>query len=275
VVFVSIAAFLGWNFGRHAERQALIQRSYLSGYDAAVSGNDKGCENLSGEMKFNCLVERSVDNLSLDKTELDLIAQQDMAEYAFWALAISSISTVVAFGGIFFVFQSLMEARKASVVAMRGVEATWRTGQAQIRAYISVTDVEMNRNEDDIGIKFAFLNSGNSPARSLAMRWTARLRNMNNRVFIFPIGEGMGSFGDVRADSGEEPHFSHRIPDDTKIWIGHQSVVELIIHFEYFDVVGEHQPETFVYFCPIGSLNADFLAVNPRPFYLGGNDPTQ
>lgn len=110
------------------------------------------------------------------RQEEDLVAQQDMAKWAWWMMLASFMSIAVAAVGVWFVKQTLDATRAAVVEAKRGseaaqdaVEVTRATSQRQLRAYIAIQGGSfslVNLIEGGRGVAFhvELKNLGQTPA---------------------------------------------------------------------------------------------------------------
>ncbi len=93
------------------------------------------------------------------------------------------LAVVVSFAALIILWRTLKaslaavrEAERGSEAAVAAVEETRRIGQAQLRAYLSVTEVKVIKGRDDQPFTFAatLVNSGNTPAAITSMkRFTA------------------------------------------------------------------------------------------------------
>jgi hypothetical protein len=87
-------------------------------------------------------------------------ATQSMKRAAWWSVGI------VAFGTLLLVW-TLCLTRRANEAAQDAVKATREIGEAQVRAYLSTTHVQVGHNRPNGNLSFTcdILNSGQSPAR--------------------------------------------------------------------------------------------------------------
>jgi hypothetical protein len=270
-VFVIVAGFLGWTAGRQQEVRAAFTRSSLSDAAHQIAEVARDCSEGPASAHLECLSE-ALSNISVSWDELDLVAQQSIVNYEFWSLIIATFGLLLSAGGIIFIYNSLVEARKSSAIAMRGVEATWRTGQAQIRAYIGVNSVLVARaTPETFDVFIEFENSGNSAARSLLARWWLRHRNINQPI-MFNLGSGMGMFGDIRSAAVTSTNLSFTGDAEALMFIGSQTWIEVLLRFDYSDIMGERHQEDFVFSCPAGSIGATQTPLSLRPVFMGGNN---
>ena len=98
------------------------------------------------------------------REEIDLNAQLQMAEYALIAAIAAIIGVAVTTIGIVFVKQTLDATRAAVNVALKSNETMNQMGRAQVRAYITPSEVQVLLEGRCAVLHFKLHNSGNSPA---------------------------------------------------------------------------------------------------------------
>jgi hypothetical protein len=115
-----------------------------------------------------------------ERDHADLRAQESMAVWAFWMFAASVASVLLTAVGVGLILRTLyhtkraadyardmvVEARSTTVAAERAVAETKRIGEAQVRAYLSVTSCGIERLEGSFAnLRMMVKNSGQSPAK--------------------------------------------------------------------------------------------------------------
>lgn len=124
---------------------------------------ERRCLGLDPTSSAKCIQDVIESTNESQRAEQDLIAQGDMALWAFWMLIITISMTAVTGLGVVFVWRTLIATQKMAVDA-RAI------GRAQVRAYISTTLVCSWANDDTsgkiTGINFRIVqeNVGASPA---------------------------------------------------------------------------------------------------------------
>ena len=100
------------------------------------------------------------------RSEQDLRAQWEMARFTLWAAFAAWAGVFVTIVGIFYVRQTLEANRAAVKEAEKASAITRESGQAQVRAYVSVSDFSLSITEERRPIvEFNYMNTGQSPAR--------------------------------------------------------------------------------------------------------------
>lgn len=95
------------------------------------------------------------------KGEYDLAAQQEMAYWTPWAFLGSVVTAFIALIGVAYVHETLLETR--------------RIGQAQVKAYLTVTGGSYEIWGNDLRIEIFIRNVGASPAKSVHSKTIATI----------------------------------------------------------------------------------------------------
>lgn len=110
----------------------------------------------------------------IDAAEEDRAAQQDlqqqtaMAKWAFWMMVFSAFSVCVTAVGILYVRLTLDQTVSANKAAQAAVAVTREVGEAQVRAYLSITNVEVEAITNNLpSLVVRIKNTGGSPALKL------------------------------------------------------------------------------------------------------------
>ena len=107
-----------------------------------------------------CLEEQLAAYQDRQGADYDLQAQRDMAFWAFWMVILGGVSLIVSSGGVWLVWQSLRHTREA-LINDRVM------GQAQTRAYITISTFQTGIWLDRIKVEASFVNTGQTPARNI------------------------------------------------------------------------------------------------------------
>lgn len=119
-------------------------------------------------------IHASVEN---QRAEKDLAAQQNMAFYALWLLAISTLTTGITAFGVWYVRRTLVETSEAVRAADDAVAVTREIGRKQTRAYVVVSEPSIDFK--DVGgtqfliVKIVFKNTGQTPAMKFGATFSA------------------------------------------------------------------------------------------------------
>jgi hypothetical protein len=152
-----------------------------------------------------------------------------MAKWAFWMFVAALASVLLTSAGVFLIWRTLhhtrraadaagkavTEAENATAAANRTTDETRRIGEAQVRAYLSITDatVEILNRNNAPQIKVRLRNSGQSPAKNVQIFVKAALiiRPDYVRVITKPkVEEREPGLGSDIASNEESKHFTTR-----------------------------------------------------------------
>lgn len=152
------------------------------------------------EILSECIEQKIDEYQSKRDVDEDLLAQQDMAYWATWAVFCGVAALIVNVVSLFLLFSSLRQTRRA-IVQDRQV------GHAQVRAYISIDIPEGNfdiTNMDTLPFHLIVKNTGQSPAYKLkylsGMFVTDVDTPVGDRDIFIPTGKDVG--GNVIAAGG-------------------------------------------------------------------------
>lgn len=98
------------------------------------------------------------------RSEHDLTAQREMADWTWWLLIVAFIQTPITAVGIVLLLRNIQQADDALV-------ETRRIGEAQTRAYLSISGCQVMFRVEKMSIRPMLQNSGQSPA--LDVTWHA------------------------------------------------------------------------------------------------------
>lgn len=151
--------------------------------DAASQEIAKTCVRLDGTVMPKCLEKEVGAYYQRQATNQDLKAQQDMAYWAMWLLVVGIGQAFISVFGIFFIWDSLRLSRVATKAALDANAVTREIGEAQSRAYLSVTKgaVRFRGGELSPIVVIWVKNTGQSPALNARVVCTAkRVRNQQS-----------------------------------------------------------------------------------------------
>lgn len=136
------------------------------------------------------------------RQEQDLEAQKEMSKWALMMFFASAVGVGVTAFGVFVVAQTLVATREAVSAANRTADEAKRIGEAQVRAYMSISNVSIIFVTDDGKsvpiVQMKIENSGNSPARNFEMHMQIAYQtiffdgSIAQEVFLMP--ENWGPF---------------------------------------------------------------------------------
>lgn len=174
-----IAIITAWSIGSlHGEQAERHQDSPRQYAESAKTYIDRACANLSQPAMLECAEEAIQRSADAAHSEQDLIAQQDSAFAAKVMLGVSTGGTIIGFVGLWFIFHTLAETRKAARATIRGAMAARRanrlaqeTARDQLRAYVDINKA-MTADEDGWPSVHVWVkNFGQTPATKVHV-WT-------------------------------------------------------------------------------------------------------
>ena len=140
---------------------------------------ERDCLHREPAAMAKCIREIIESTNEHQRSQNDLVAQGDMALWAFWMVIVSVAGVGITGVGVAYVALTLREARETTKAAIRGADAaiqanetTQSVAEAQARAYLSVirADIHINRREPTVSgwtpidVFLSLHNSGASPA---------------------------------------------------------------------------------------------------------------
>jgi len=222
------------------------QREQTATYAADPSQKQarEACYGVSGLVQYdNCIAEKQKAQREEQRSQHDLQAQQDMA---FWALGMF-LSTVLGVGvtlaGVYYVRHTLIATREAVAAANRTADEAKRIGEAQVRAYVTVRDVQMSLKQGrrHPTVSFEVGNSGNSPALEVTPSASVKFIILGGNKEIGDFGGSAGVLLGTLAQGGER-NYSIEVrtlalsDEDINLLKNNRTLVEVRISLQYKDV---------------------------------------
>jgi hypothetical protein len=128
---------------------------------------ETNCSSLSGVELVRCVASQIEAQREARHDAQDLVAQQQSAQWATVA-ALTAIGGLVAtIIGVIFVWQSLGKTAEALRLARKANKIARKLGQAQTRAYLSITKLALRVEGGAPFIDVTVANAGQSPARKV------------------------------------------------------------------------------------------------------------
>ncbi|MEQ8283395.1 MAG: hypothetical protein RIC04_15055 [Parvibaculum sp.] len=171
--FISIGGILVFGFAsawlinsmNDGERHYVVaQQQYESAHDRTGPSTAEGLSRINDAKTYR----------EEWRQEQDLDAQREMAKWALMMFFASACGVGVTALGVIYVAQTLVATREAVAAANRTADEAKRIGEAQVRAYMSISNLSIIFAADGDKIvpivQMKIGNSGNSPARSFEMR---------------------------------------------------------------------------------------------------------
>ena len=173
VVWIGYAT--GRTFGVDVGRNEVTAREH---YERVKANALQPCVGIVGSAALNCAAKAVETAQERSESRQDLYAQQDMARWAFWMLAVTIATLGVTATGVWLVKRTLeatLEAVEDTGKATKAMEAqnaiAKDTAERQLRAYISVESLVVENVEVGVvpnGV-VNIINSGQTPAERLSL----------------------------------------------------------------------------------------------------------
>jgi len=244
-----LAAFIWWLVERQNERESAYRASYQQ-YQETKRDLPPGVaiEN-----------QRSVPDPKSYReewrSEHDLDAQRDMADWTFFMLVASSAGVLVTAIGVIYVALTLRETRAAvreaeaaTKAAEAAVDVTRDVGIAQIRAYVAITKFVFRvspNNKPCFEIMFA--NAGQSPTRNIEIRIIFSVTETLANPRIYESRELIHTMPDlVPGQERERKITGFPLPENHPVLIGKGPKHLLVLTIaKYVDVFGGEREDPF------------------------------
>ena len=161
VIGLALVFIFATEFASAWERARYEQQRTSEYADNAEANIRRSCIGVDESAQTECVRQVVEASNEQQRAERDLSAQQEMARWALYMLAVSSAGLVITAVGIYYVRDTLIETRKS-------VQVTREIGEAQVRAYVGPPRVEAVietvEGRRHFSIRGYLSNSGNSPA---------------------------------------------------------------------------------------------------------------
>ena len=171
------------------------------------------------------------------RAEKDLVAQTEMATWAFWMLIVTIFVAVVTAGGVYFVWRTLLATKKT-------VTITREIGEAQVRAYLTIESGTITPEIEDgerivwkihVGVR----NCGQSPARKIKIKLTGPTFAAENLAVTRDLAAGESRCLNLIAATTKQP-LQFVDSGETHVYMKATIVVS------FLDVFAEPDGRTFV-----------------------------
>lgn len=250
------------------ERQSYNSHTYASQAEQKIENT---CLTLNDTGKAKCIYDIIKTTNEHNRSERDLVAQTDMAFWAFWMAIISGLMFFATAVGVVFVYKTLsatremvVETKNTTVTSEKSVEATRHFNKIQLRAYVDVEKISIERftATEIFNLKYEVVNNGQTPAR--------KLRSVS-RIFIRNISDAESKkihFPDINYSPtlslGPKQRLYYNMPQSEEIsLVDFQKIVDgtMIIIFagviSYIDVFGVTRRTVFKTWVPPNLLDDD------------------
>ncbi len=144
-----------------------------------------------------CVEEQIEASRSYKRSERDLSAQESMAYWAFGMLLVSLATMAVTGAGVWLIYDTLLETRKAVGAAIDATNVTKNAaveqqliGEAQVRSYLTCLGGHFEFDDTNLFVYPVFKNTGQSP--------TSKIEISANIFFTYWLP----------SDSGDTPQFN-------------------------------------------------------------------
>lgn len=153
--------------------KGVSEGEYVANADTYAKHADQEIEDrcliLDDPAKAICIREVVDAHNETERAERDLVAQSDMALWALIMLSVTALMAIITALGVWFVWRTLLATQKMAEDARIATAITREIGEAQVRAYISISRVSIAIDETAPHPKLQVVvkNAGQSPARSV------------------------------------------------------------------------------------------------------------
>jgi hypothetical protein len=224
VIFV-LSCLTAWDFASSYTRHAVQAEIHAS--SEADTTEQEIARSCPAPATTECIARVVKASREQQRSEADLNAQRDMAKWAFAMVIVSALGTGIVLLGLLFISQTLLETRK-------GNKINRRIGEAQVRAYLSVSGGSYTFVEGgNCTAGLVITNQGNSPAKDVNVRWAliAGIRRIGggNLAFLNPDR--------IEVDLGAS--IANRIPTSTPTTTAINFRAETVRHARSLDIL-EH-----------------------------------
>lgn len=272
IVFGGIVAFVSWSVPYSKGYQA-ADSDHQSAYadnQAAQESRQKCAALASTKEAIQCYDEYVTTDRDHHRAEQDLDAQREMANWAegmLWAtLFVGGATIFITALGAFWVKRTLDQTKEAVRVADDAVVVSREIGQAQARAYISITDPKLI--DFEIGKKpkigLPFKNTGQTPAKRLEVIYNLEAISPTSAPKIYFERRFKSSSSDVGAGAEKPMSVDGADIISQDVWenfINQKIVFRASGIIRYFDVFGKRHFTVFCYV--VLAKRRDFIIVTP------------
>lgn len=191
-----------WSISANYTKRALDTQAQASQYrENAAERVNRACVGRAGSGLLECVTQQIEATREHEQSEYDLQAQQDMSDWAFWMMLLATGSLTLGVVGVWYVRETLRATREGTSATI--TEAR-RIGEAQVRCYLSITNVTMTIHKDGL-IDFIAeaANSGQSPAKNVKLLYLVTAHALRSEVRQEIAGDVSGNKGifTIRANS--------------------------------------------------------------------------
>ncbi|MEP3266419.1 MAG: hypothetical protein ABJM86_08825 [Hyphomicrobiales bacterium] len=166
-----------WSGGsRHGAAVSQNNRNIIHNAKEAEQHIEKTCLNREPAEMAECIRHILEATNQHNRAENDLVAQTEMAIWAFWLLIVSTFALAFTAIGVWFIYrtlsitrETLTQATLTTKAANETVKVTREMGHAQIRAYLSIRNGNYSISGNDIRFDVCLANTGQSPSRRAKM----------------------------------------------------------------------------------------------------------
>jgi len=239
IAVLCLAALL-FTFGQILGQQQGYQQEATAKHQRdAQSYVAEACRDVEATSLFECVYNAAEAAQDSQRSEQDLSAQQGMHFWAVGMVIVGLLQTAVAGGALFLLMKDLRQNRESA--------------EAQLRAYITITDVKFRvAPENKIKASVDFKNSGTTPARELRVHLTIHIQDWPEYLPLeLPDKSsewhkstavvGAGGEAAISNDQGLKDGLVAREVFDRACLIAQG-------HIEYVDVFGKQRATRFRYF---------------------------
>jgi hypothetical protein len=185
----ALAIAFVWRLSADRAEHAAEARWHAAAADRGLTGRiGAACGGRTGDSLARCAGEVVAQTREDRRQEYELQTQRDMADWAFWAMAVGALTMGLTAIGLYFVRETLREAVRGTEAAWRAVAVTEQSADAQLRAYLFPRNAKLEvREEGGWPVHIEIHNGGNTPARNVECRFGVWVRDL-------PLGRDLPLF---------------------------------------------------------------------------------
>jgi hypothetical protein len=176
-VCLVIVALIGWYEGFKRGQESHQSASADAYKDQAETKIQETCFALSGASQTECIAEAVRGSREQQRSEEDLDAQQQMAEWARWMLIATVVMAATTGFGVVFVWQTLAATQQMA-------KDTRRIGEAQVRAYMNLASGNLKAEGRSVVAEIVINNFGQTPAKDM-VSW------VHTWIADYPLAEAL------------------------------------------------------------------------------------
>lgn len=262
IIAAALAALFVWNISAYQTQSTLDARHRAQdSAERAGESIDRACRGADPAAMVECVAKEIEATREDQRAEHDLSAQERMAEWAFWMMVVTAITTGLTAVALWFIKGTLDATRKtvgeaenATKAAQDAVAITREAAEQQLRAYLAIDgfrgDIKNTDGPFQLGLSLRFKNLGQTPALRVFSNFNIMFGPATGtpKDFDFPPGTGGVGFGYMPVGMEHTSGVQWLSGEFTSDLLAKRRVC-LFYGFIDYDDVFEHTPRRRTEFC--------------------------